>query len=108
MIDIEKEKPLSLAEATRVMPKIDGKKLHVSTLWRWCKKGLRGVRLEHIRIGHRVCTSYQAISRFVNALADVEALTTSDIRAAAPQYGFAPGSIASINHSKDVLAKAGI
>jgi len=108
MIDIEKEKPLSLSEATRVMPKIDGKKLHVSTMWRWCKKGLRGVRLEHIRIGHRVCTTYPAISRFVNKLADVETLTPSDIRAAVPAYGLTPGSNTSINHAEQVLAKARI
>lgn len=73
MIDLKREKLLSLRDASRAVPKIDGRKPHMSTLWRWCRKGVRGVRLEYVRLGHRVCTSSEALSRFANNLADVDA-----------------------------------
>ena len=69
MIDIQNETLLSLTDATKSLPRVDGKRPHTSTLWRWCRRGLRGVRLEHVRVGNRVCTSAEALNRFVNALA---------------------------------------
>ena len=72
MIDLKREKLLSLGDACRALPRIDGKRPHVSTMWRWCRKGVRGVHLEHVRLGHRICTSNEALSRFVNALAEVD------------------------------------
>ncbi len=38
-------------------------------MWRWCRKDLNGVFLEYARVGHRICTSAEALNRFVNALA---------------------------------------
>jgi hypothetical protein len=38
-------------------------------LWRWCTRGCRGIRLEHIRLGRRILTSKEAINRFGNKLA---------------------------------------
>lgn len=69
-IDLHTESVLSLTAATKAVPRIDGKRPHPSTLWRWCRRGIRGVRLEHVRLGHRVCTSREAIGRFANALAE--------------------------------------
>ena len=70
MIALFDEDLLTLAEAARVLPRLGGKKPHTSTLWRWCAKGLRGVRLEHARVGHRVVTSRQALDRFSRRLAE--------------------------------------
>jgi hypothetical protein len=44
-----------------------------STGFRWHTKGLRGVRLEAIRIGGRLCTSREALRRFFDALTRAEA-----------------------------------
>lgn len=55
---------LTLAEAARRLPRIDGKKVAVATLWRWCRKGLRGVRLQYVRVGRRICVSPGALSTF--------------------------------------------
>ena len=33
---------LTLAEAARQLPRIDGKKVALPTLWRWCRRGLKG------------------------------------------------------------------
>lgn len=71
-INIQNETPISLADAARAVPPIDGKRPHVSTLWRWCRRGLRGVHLEYVRFGHRVCTSEQALARFAHRLAEAD------------------------------------
>lgn len=70
MIDLRSEGLLSLTDAAKALPPIGGKRPHVSTIWRWCRKGVRGVRLEHIRLGHRVCTSLEALNRFAHSLAE--------------------------------------
>ena len=69
MINIATENLLSLSEAARVLPPVDGKRPHVSTIWRWCRKGLNGVTLEYCRLGRRIVTSPEALGRFTNALA---------------------------------------
>ena len=66
------EELLTLVEAAKVVPKVDGRRVHVNTLWRWCRKGLRGVRLEHLHIGSRIVTSEEAIRRFLTALTEAE------------------------------------
>ena len=52
MIDTAKEPPISLTEASRSIPPIDGKRPHVSTIWRWISQGSNGVYLEHVRVGN--------------------------------------------------------
>ena len=73
-IDLQNEQLLSLTDATKAIPLIDGKRPHVSTIWRWCRRGVRGVRLEYVRLGHRVCTSIEALSRFSQQLAEADQL----------------------------------
>jgi Protein of unknown function (DUF1580) len=43
---------------------------NVATVFRWCLRGIRGVRLEHVRVGRRIMTTADALDRF---LADVTA-----------------------------------
>ena len=71
-IDLATEELLSLTDAANSLPPLDGKRPHVSTIWRWCRKGLKGVRLEHVRLGHRVCTSRDALARFSQRLAETD------------------------------------
>jgi hypothetical protein len=42
--------------------------IHPGTLRRWIHKGVRGVRLEAVRLGGRWMTSYEAVERFMAAL----------------------------------------
>ena len=51
------EELITLTEATKCLPKVDGTKPAISTIWRWCHKGLRGVYLDYVRVGRKVCTS---------------------------------------------------
>jgi len=84
-IDIHSEDLLSLTEAAKALPKVSGKRPAVSTLWRWARKGLRGVRLEYVRVGRGIATSREALNRFFNALADADAPSGSaDGRTAPP------------------------
>ncbi len=68
-IDVLLEELLSLKEVVKMVPPIDGKHPHVSTLWRWCRVGLRGVHLDYLRVGQRVVTSQEALGRFARDLA---------------------------------------
>jgi len=69
-IDITNETIVSLTEATKILPKVNGRRPAITTLWRWCRKGLRGVSLEYIRIGRNIATSREALNRFFVALAE--------------------------------------
>lgn len=62
---------LSLADAAKRLPRFNGRRVHVSTIWRWASHGLRGIRLETTRLGGRACTSLTALRRFFDALSDV-------------------------------------
>lgn len=39
---------------------------HLATLHRWCNRGIRGSKLESLRVGAKVFTSRQALTRFIN------------------------------------------
>ncbi|MCA9253472.1 MAG: DUF1580 domain-containing protein [Phycisphaerales bacterium] len=69
-INIANETIVSLTEATKILPKVNGKRPAISTLWRWCRKGLHGVHLDYIRIGRNIATSHEALNRFFVALAE--------------------------------------
>ena len=65
MVDRNRERLLTLDQARRLFPGRDGNPVCYRTVWRWVRTGLRGVRLETIRMGQRHVTSEQAIDRFI-------------------------------------------
>ena len=83
-IDTTREELLSLTQATKVMPQIKGKRPAISTLWRWCRKGLNGVCLEYVRVGRKIATSREALNRFFNALAETDERMVSPPRPQRP------------------------
>jgi len=68
---------LTLADATKVLPSINGKHHSTLTLWRWCRKGIRGVRLEYLRIGRAMMTSEESLERFYRAVAQADPVLAS-------------------------------
>lgn len=58
------EHPLSLKEAARELPK----PVATSTVYRWALRGVRGLKLETVKIGAQLITSREAITRFITAL----------------------------------------
>lgn len=71
-IDATTEELFSLSEAAKLVPKLNARRVHASTVLRWCRRGLRGVRLGYVRIGRRMATSAEALNRFFNALAEAD------------------------------------
>lgn len=66
------EQILTFSEAAKALPLVNGKRPHVSTLWRWARKGVAGVKLETRRIGGRFVTSVEALDRFTKQLSEIE------------------------------------
>lgn len=68
-IDLLKESVVTLADAAKHLPRRrSGKRPHVSCLYRWVQTGIRGIRLETIRVGGTLCTSTEAVQRFCDRL----------------------------------------
>lgn len=70
-IDIRTEEVFSLTAATKLpvfRHRRGGKRINVSTLWRWATNGVRGIKLETIMVGGTRETSLEAIERFFEAL----------------------------------------
>jgi hypothetical protein len=71
--DLTRETLLWLVQAARRFPPTRlGRPVNSSTIWRWCRKGVKVpgvgvVKLESVRVAGRWATSEEAISRFVEA-----------------------------------------
>lgn len=78
MIDLNKEKPLSLKDAClhRMLHRPN-----ISTVWRWITAGTRGVKLESVLIGGQRFTTDEAIQRFIKALNSEQPVVTHDVAA---------------------------
>jgi hypothetical protein len=69
MIDISTETLLTMGQAAGVRPPGRlGRPTHAATVYRWISRGLRGVRLESIRLGGTLYTSREALQRFAESL----------------------------------------
>ena len=64
MICIKSEELIALTDVPDVLPRRAGKKINYSTVFRWAQRGVRGKRLEVVRIGGVRFTSIEAINRF--------------------------------------------
>jgi hypothetical protein len=72
--DLRNDQPLSLPDAAAYLGTITGQKPHVSTLWRWCLKGCKGVTLESVCIGGKRFVTVAAIEVFVKSLSAARAV----------------------------------
>ncbi len=71
MIDLQTEKVISIRDACQMLPRRrGGKRPHFATLYRWIQRGVRGVRLESIKVGGEFCTSVEALQRFCERCTD--------------------------------------
>jgi hypothetical protein len=75
MIDLKSESLLTLGQAAQRLPRRRrGRPVNISTVFRWIAHGIRGVRLEGIRVGGAIHTSEEALQRFADRLTDVSQL----------------------------------
>jgi hypothetical protein len=74
-----------LAKATKWLPtRREDRPPHASCLFRWARYGLRGEKLETIRVGGTLCTSRQALERFFARLAELDNPNADVARASIP------------------------
>ncbi len=69
MIDISQENLVALADVPAMLPRRrGGKRVHLSCVYRWAQRGIRGVRLEVLQCGGTKATSREALARFFQRL----------------------------------------
>lgn len=68
MIDLETEQVLSFKRAAEMVPWPDEDRPSYETIRRWADRGVRGHKLETVRIGGRRVTTLEAIQRFLAVL----------------------------------------
>lgn len=61
------EDVVTLQDARTELFRATGRRPDKTTIYRWCLKGVSGTKLEHIRLGDRILTSRQALTRFIQA-----------------------------------------
>jgi hypothetical protein len=65
MIDPFAEQTVPLGRAARFVPSLRGDRpVNPSTIWRWATAGVRGIKLETVKVGGTTCTSREALQRF--------------------------------------------
>lgn len=108
-INPETETTVSLTEAAKIIPRRNGKRAAISTIWRWCRKGIKGVRLEYIRVGRNIATSREALNRFYEALAQADPAPAEPVAQPKPLWSATPAARqVSIDAAARVLERAGI
>lgn len=107
-VDLKTETLLSLTDAAKAVPPVDGRRPHVSTIWRWINKGLRGVRLESVRVGCRICTTHAALARFFDALSNVVPVSAMTDAPTTPKPHTPKRRQKDIERAERELTKAGI
>jgi hypothetical protein len=103
-IIVAEETTFPLAETPKhIPPRRGGRKLHQATAFRWAKHGVRGVKLETIRIGGTLCTSVEALQRFFERLS-----ATDGPSEAAPSIRTPAARARAIAKAEAELAKLGV
>lgn len=71
MIDLAAEKLIPLRDVPSYLPpRPNGNRLHISAVYRWTLRGIKGVVLETVRIGGTTYTSREALQRFSERLTE--------------------------------------
>jgi len=69
MIEVTTESLIPLHDVPRLLPsRGNGKRIHISAVYRWIQRGVRGVRLESVKIGGTSYTTAEALQRFADQL----------------------------------------
>ena len=75
MIDMNAESLIPLRDVPKLLPlRHGGKRIHLSAIYRWISRGIRGVRLDAIKVGGTTYTSSEAIQRFARGLSKLPLL----------------------------------
>lgn len=78
-LNISHEELIPLKEASKLLPKRNGKRTHYSTVFRWATKGTKGRKLESVMIGGVRYTSKEALDRFSSSTPMIDTDTSTII-----------------------------
>ena len=68
-LDLMAETLITLGDAARLLPrKMNGRRVHIKTVARWCLYGIQGIKLESLKMGRNRYTSKEACQRFAESL----------------------------------------
>ena len=71
-MDINSEHLIPIKDMPKHLPpRSTGGRVHISAVYRWMTHGVKGVRLESVKIGGSRYTSKQALQRFTDAHSQV-------------------------------------
>lgn len=69
MIEVTRDQLIPIRDVPRLLPpRSSGRPVHISAVYRWVQRGVRGVRLETIQVGGTRYTSVEALQRFADHL----------------------------------------
>lgn len=88
---LDGEQLVAISEVPNLMPPRRGRKLHMSTVYRWVLKGARGKVLDSAMLGGLRYTSLEALQRFMGTSPAelIEARRHARIRATLNERGLA-------------------
>lgn len=75
MIHIGTDELLTFAEVAKRLPpsRTTGKHIHLATIHRWRRPGVKNIRLEAVRIGGGMwCTTWTAVQCFIDRLSEID------------------------------------
>lgn len=98
---------LTLPEACALLGR-GGKRPSTTTIWRWCRKGVQGVRLEHVRLGRELRVTAAALNDFGRRLAEVDRPAPPATTAPTPRPPSAAKRAREIADAKATLREEGI
>lgn len=68
MIRIGDNNLVPLSQVPKLLPvRASGKPVHISAVYRWVQRGVRGTRLETLKVGGTTYTTLEALQRFAEA-----------------------------------------
>lgn len=113
MIDILSEQLISPAQYTKMRPPgRNGRPMNLATFYRHVYNGLRGIRLEHVKLGGNTYTSIEAAQRFAERLTEARSAPPTDAPRAAPplprEMRTAAARLRAVEAANRELERAGI
>ena len=84
MIDPSTDQLITLNEARALVPAVNGRRVDLSTVYRWVQRGARGVVLESIEVGGRRLTTARAVAAFLEGRAATQPRQTPAAAIATP------------------------
>lgn len=99
---------LTLSQAAKILPRINGNRIHTSTLYRWTQR-IKGPKLRYLRIGRKIVTTESWMQQFFCALASADTAQSDRQHAPIKRKRRRPANRqASIDQANEVLRNAGI